>query len=75
MYTLTKMTKKKQPFHWECKHNKAFKKLKDKFILASIIVSFYPKKKIILKTNASDQGLGSYLSQADEKKQLHLVAY
>ena len=73
--SLTKMTKKEQPFHWECEQREAFEKLKKKFILAPILASFNPERKIILKTNASDQALGSCLSQPDAKEQLHPVAY
>ena len=72
---LTKMTKKKQLFHWECEQKEAFEKLKKKFTLASILTSFNPEKKIILETNASDQALGSCLSQPDAERQLHPVAY
>ena len=72
---LTKMIKKEQPFHWECEQRKAFEKLEKKFILAPILASFDPEKKIILKTNASDQALGSCLSQPDAEKRLHPVAY
>ena len=72
---LTKMTKKEQPFHWECKQKEAFKKLKKKFILAPILASFDPETKIILKTDAADQALGSCLSQPDAEGQLHPVAY
>ena len=72
---LTKMTKKEQPFHWKCEQREAFEKLKKKFILALILASFDPEKKIILKTNASDQALGSCLSQPDAEGQLHLDAY
>ena len=69
------MTKKEQPFHWECKQREAFEKLKKKFILAPILASFDPERKIILKTNASDQALGSCLSQPDAERQLPPVAY
>ena len=62
---LTKMTKKEQLFHWECKHREAFEKFKKKFISAPILASFDPERKIILETNASDQALGSCLSQPD----------
>ena len=72
---LTKMTKKEQPFHWECKQREVFEKLKKKFILAPILASFDPERKIILKTDASDQALGSCLSQPDAERQLHPVAY
>ena len=72
---LTKMTKKEQPFHWECKQREAFEKLKKNFISAPILASFDPERKIILKTNALDQALGSCLSQPDAEGQLHPVAY
>ena len=69
------MTNKKQPFYWGRKQEKAFEKIKNKFILAFILASFDLKKKIILKTNTSNQVLGSCLNQPDAEKQLHLVAY
>ena len=69
------MTKKEQPFHWECEQRDAFEKLKKKFISAPILASFDPERKIILKTNASDQALGSCLSQPDAEGQLHPVGY
>ena len=72
---LTKMTKKEQPFYWEYKQREAFEKLKKKFTSAPILALFDPEKKIILKTDASDQALGSCLSQPDAKRQLHPVAY
>ena len=72
---LTKMTKKEQPFYWECEQREAFEKLKKKFTLAPILASFVPEKKIILKTDTSNQALGSCLSQPDDEKQLHPVAY
>ena len=59
------MTKKKQLFHWECEQREAFEKLKKKFILAPILALFDPEKKIILKTDALDQALGSCLSKPD----------
>ena len=69
------MTKKEQPFHWEYKQREAFEKLKKKFTLAPILASFDPEKKIILKTDALDQALGSCLSQPNAEGQLHPVAY
>ena len=72
---LTKMIKEEQPFHWECKQREAFEKLKKKFILAPILASFDPERKIILKTDALNQALGSCLSQPDAERQLHPIAY
>ena len=54
---LTSSTKKEQPFYWGKKQQDAFHGLKKKFILAPILASFDPKKKIILKIDASDQAL------------------
>ena len=39
------------------------------------MASFDPERKIILKTNASDQALESCLSQPNAERQLHPVAY
>ena len=69
------MTKKEQPLYWECEQREAFEKLKKKFTLAPILASFNPEKKIILETDASDQALGSCLSQPEAEGQLHPVAY
>ena len=69
------MTKKEQPFHWECKQREAFEKLKKNLILAPILASFHPERKIILETNALDQALGTCLSQPDAEGRLHPVAY
>ena len=62
------MTKTKQLFYWGHKQKEAFEKLKDKFALALILVSFDPEMKIILKTNASNQALGSCVSQPDTER-------
>ena len=72
---LITLTKKEQPFNWGKEQQHAFHGLKKKFILALILASFDPEKKIILETNASDQALGSCLCQPDANRQLHPVAY
>ena len=72
---LTKITRKEQPFHWECEQREDFEKLKKKFTSAPILASFDLERKIILETDASDQALGSRLSQPDAEGQLHPVAY
>ena len=69
------MIKKEQLFYWGHEQEEAFKKLKNKFISASILASFDPKKKIILKTKVLDQALGLYLSQPNAEGKLHPVAY
>ena len=72
---LTTLTKKKQPLNWGKEQQDAFHGLKKKFILASILVSFDPEKKIILETDTLDQALGSCLCQQDVNGRLHPVAY
>ena len=48
---------------------------KKKFILAPILASFDPEKKIILETDALDQALGSCLCQPNANGRLHPLAY
>ena len=72
---LTTLTKKKQPLNWGKEQQDAFYGLKKKFILAPILASFDPEKKIILKTDTLDQALESCLCQPDANGQLHPVAY
>ena len=73
--SLTTLTKKKQPFNLGKEQQDAFHELKKKFILALILASFDPEKKIILETDASDQAIESCLCQPDVNGQLHPVAY
>ena len=75
MTFLTTLTKKEQPFKWGKKQQDDFHELKNKFILAPILASFDPEKNIILKTDISNQALGSCLCQPDTNRQLHLVEY
>ena len=72
---LTTLTKKEQPFNWGKEQQDAFHELKKKFILALILASFDPEKKIILETDASNQALESCLCKPDANRQLHPVAY
>ena len=51
---LITLIKKEQPFNWGKEQQDAFYELKKKFILAPILASFDPEKKIILETDASD---------------------
>ena len=71
---LTKMTKKSNHSIRNASRGKPLRNLK-KFTSAPILASFDPEKKIILKTDASDQALESCLSQPDAEGQLHPVAY
>ena len=72
---LTTLTKKKQPLNWGKEQRNAFHRLKKKFILAPILASFDPEKKIFLEIDALDQALGSCLCQPAANRQLHPVTY
>ena len=69
------LTKKEQPFKWGKEQQDTFHEFKKKFILAPILASFDPEKKIILEIDALDQVLGSCLCQPNANRRLHPVAY
>ena len=43
---------------WEPEQNKAFEELKQRFTLAPILAHFYPDRKTVIETDASDSALG-----------------
>jgi hypothetical protein len=49
--------------------------LKTRFSTEPILIIFDPKKPSMVETDASDKAIGAYLSQADDKGKLRLVAY
>ena len=51
---LTELTKKDQKWEWEYKHQRAFDKLKEELLRASLLGYFDPTKRLIIKTDASD---------------------
>lgn len=69
--------KKDVPFEWTVKCQEAFEQLKDLLCTAPVLAypQFGPGHQFTLETDASLAGLGAVLSQADEKGQLHPVAY
>ena len=73
----TDLTRKGQPekvqFTESCRD--AFETLKGLLLHAPILHVADPGKPFILQTDASDRGLGSVLSQKDEKGDEHPVAY
>ena len=69
------LTRKDVAFHWSDECQRAFDTLKDHLTKAPILV--YPnfKLRFYLETDASVQGLGCVLSQKQDDKRLHPVAY
>jgi hypothetical protein len=79
---LTEMTKQdkdgakgKKAFSWTEAAQNAFTTLKRLFTEAPILVHFHPEKPTVVETDASDFALGAVLSQIQETKRLHPVAY
>ncbi len=67
--------KKNISFVWIKKAEEAFEKLKKLFISQSILIMFESEKSITLKTNASDEAIETCISQSDDKRRLHFIAY
>ena len=61
-------------FSWGPEQNKSFEELKTRFITAAILCHFFPDRKTIVETDASDFALGCVLSQPKNKR-LHPVAF
>ena len=72
---ITNLTKKNTSFIWTEKAKKAFVKLKKLFICQSVLIMFELRKSIVLETNASDQVIETCISQSNDKKRLHLIAF
>ncbi len=60
---------------WTEKAKKTFKKLKKLFIFQSILIMFESEKSITLKMNVSDKAIETCISQSDDKRRLHSIAY
>ncbi len=73
--SLTNLTRKNISFMWTEKAKEAFKKLKKLFIFQSVLIMFESEKLITLKMNASDEAIKACISQSDDKKRLHLIAF
>jgi len=67
--------RKDQPFIWTEKCQEAFEQLKQHLISSPILI--YPdfEKPFFLYTDASSFGLGAVLTQKDNKKKEHVIAY
>jgi RNase H-like domain found in reverse transcriptase/Reverse transcriptase (RNA-dependent DNA polymerase) len=73
--SLTKLTRKDQPFEWTNDCKEAFENLKNKVTTAPILRHFNPKATTYLETDASDHVSGGVLSQKDENGIVHPVAF
>ncbi len=60
---------------WTEKAEEAFEKLKKLFISQSILIMFESGKLITLETNALDKVIEACISQSNDKKCLHLIAF
>lgn len=72
---LTELTKKDIPWIWSRTCEKAFLTLKSAFTQAPVLRHFDPDKRCIVEVDSSDWALGGILSQYDDQKILHPVAY
>jgi len=60
-------------FHWRREQDEAFEELKRKLTTAPILSHFYPERRTVVETDASDFTLGCVLSQYQVRR-LHPVA-
>jgi hypothetical protein len=70
------LTQKNTTFNWSTSCTKAFKGLKERFILAPILMHYHADQQTILKTNASNYGIAVVLSQVNPNTNLlHPIAF
>jgi len=72
---LTELTKKDKEWNWNAEADAAFAELKKRFTTAPILAHFDSAKEVIIETDASDFVIGAILSQRDEERRLHPVAF
>jgi len=72
---LTELTKKDREWSRNKGEEAVFSELKRRFTMAPILAHFNPAKEVIIETDASDFAIGAILSQRDEERRLHLVAF
>uniref|UniRef100_A0A3B3IH81 Gypsy retrotransposon integrase-like protein 1 n=1 Tax=Oryzias latipes TaxID=8090 RepID=A0A3B3IH81_ORYLA len=63
---LTQLTSIKQPYVWTPAADMAFRKLKELFVTAPILIQPDITKQFIVEVDASDSGVGAVLSQREE---------
>ena len=72
---MIKLTKKHVKFTWDKQYEEAFKQLKYKFILAPVLMNFDAEREIIIKTDSSDYVSARIISQYNNNRILHPMAY
>ena len=74
---MTELTRKGQPYQvrWTQRQGNAFQKLKDSLVQGPVLQVADPLEPYILQTDASDQGFGATLSQVDQSREEHPVAF
>ena len=74
-HPLHALTRKDVAFEWSSDCQTAFETLKEKLVSAPVLC--YPNfhRNFVLETDASVKGLGAVLSQEQEHKRLHPIAY
>jgi hypothetical protein len=63
------------PCHWRPDQKRAFAELKEAFTMAPVLAHFDYEKKIVLKTDTSSYVSEGVLSQYDNQRILHPVAF
>ena len=74
-HPLYPLTKKGAVFQWTADCEVAFESLRSKLVAAPVLGFPNFKKDFVLETDTSKQGLGAILSQYQDDKKLHPVAY
>jgi len=72
---LTELTKKTEKWEWNDEAGRAFEELKQRFTSAPILAHLDAQKPVIIETDAYDFTIGAVLSQRDDERRLHPVAF
>ena len=72
---LSNLTRKGQPWNWNQECQQAFNELKNRFVLAPILVNNDPTHPKIIETDASNLAKGAVLSQVKPDNRYHLIAF